>query len=126
MSQPCGAATDPSVGEHAELTITVNQAGAPPRQASSVGEPVNTPSRGVGECPGSKRRTAEDLYQKVRSLVPALCAEPMQAKAIAKALGVTKPTPDAWIRRLVQERVLKKVAKPVCYVTCEKYLLEMT
>ena len=61
----------------------------------------------------------------VRSLVSEVCAEPKQAKAIADALGVTKPTAEAWIKRLVQERVLKKVLKPVRYVVCEKDLLEM-
>ena len=61
----------------------------------------------------------------VRSLVSEVCAEPKQAKAIADALGVTKPTAEAWIKRLVQERVLKKLPKPVRYVVCEKDLLEM-
>ena len=68
---------------------------------------------------------AQALYRKVRSLVAAICVEPKQAAAIADALGVTKPTADAWIRRLVEERVLEKVSKPVRYVAREKDLVEM-
>ena len=83
-------------------------------------------SHDVGECPAETSvDPAEELYQKVRSLVSEVCAEPKQAKAIADALDVTKPTAEAWIKRLVQERVLKKVPKPVRYVVCEKDLLEM-
>lgn len=67
---------------------------------------------------------AEDLYAKVRSLISALCMEPKRTAEIADALGVTKPTADAWINRLVQERALRKVLKPVRYVTREKDLLE--
>ena len=66
---------------------------------------------------------AEDLYRKVRSLVRPLCVEPKQAREIAGALGVTKPTADAWIRRLVEERVLNRESKPARYVTREKDLL---
>ncbi len=58
-------------------------------------------------------------------MVSEVCAEPKQAKAVADALGVSKTTADAWIKRLVQERVLKKVSKPVRYVVREKDLLEM-
>ncbi len=68
---------------------------------------------------------AQALYRKVRSLVAAICVEPKQAAAIADALGVTKPTANAWIRRLVEERVLEKVSKPLRYVAREKDLVEM-
>ena len=66
---------------------------------------------------------AETLYQHVRSLVSALCAEPKEGKAIADALGVTKPTADLWLRRLLEERVLEKLRNPVRYVTRGKDLL---
>ncbi len=67
---------------------------------------------------------AEELYEKVRSLVPDLCAEPMPAIDIADALGVTKPTADAWIKRLLEERALEKTTRPVCYVFREKDLVD--
>ena len=56
-------------------------------------------------------------------LVSGICVEPKEAKAIADALGVTKPTADAWIRRLVQQRVLEKTTKPVRYVTWQGDLI---
>ena len=92
--------------------------------ASSGAAQVDAPSR---ETPpdrkGDAMEPAEELYQQVRVLVSGLCAEPKEAKAIADALGVTKPTADAWIRRLVQERVLEKIPKPVRYGTREKDLI---
>ena len=66
---------------------------------------------------------AETLYQHVRSLVVDLCAELKEGKAIADALGVTKPTADLWLRRLLEERVLEKLRKPARYVTRGKDLL---
>ena len=66
---------------------------------------------------------AETLYQHVRSLVVDLCAEPKEGKAIADALGVTKPTADLWLRRLLEERVLEKLRNPARYVTRGKDLL---
>ena len=124
-SQPPEADTGPS-GGRAEMSIADNQPSDSPREESPVAEPVGTRRRDVGECPAeASADPAEDLYQKVRSLVSEVCAEPKQAKAIADALGVTKTTADAWIKRLVQERVLKKVPKPVRYVVREKDLLEM-
>ena len=67
---------------------------------------------------------AQALYRTVRSLVAAICVEPKQAAAIADALGVPKHTADAWIRRLVAERVLEKVSRPLRYVAREKDLVE--
>ena len=124
-SQPHEADTGPS-GGRAESSVAGNRPGDPPREVSLVAEQVGTRSRDVVECPAeASADPAEDLYQKVRSLVSEVCAEPKQANAIADALGVTKPTAEAWIKRLVQERVLKKVRNPVRYIVCEKDLLEM-
>lgn len=124
-SQRYEADTGPS-GGRPELSVADKQPGDSPREVSPVAEQVGTRSHDVGEYPAEASvDPAEDLYQKVRSLVSEVCAEPKQANAIADALGVTKPTADAWIKRLVQERVLKKVPKPIRYVVCEKDLLEM-
>ncbi|MDE0055903.1 MAG: DNA-processing protein DprA [Gammaproteobacteria bacterium] len=76
--------------------------------ASSDGEPSNPPS--------------EELYVKVRSLVTDLCAEPQRAGDVAAALGVTKPTADAWIKRMVEEGLLEKTPRPIQYVVPEKRL----
>ena len=67
----------------------------------------------------------EKLYATAKSLTIKICREPTGANAIADALGVTKPTADAWLKRLVEERVLKKISRPIRYVTCEKDLLEL-
>lgn len=75
---------------------------------SAEGAPSNPPS--------------EELYVKVRSLVTDLCAEPKRAGDLAAALGVTKPTADAWIKRMVEEGDLKKIPRPVQYVVQEKGL----
>ena len=69
---------------------------------------------------------AEDLYEKVRSLVSSICVEPQQANVIADALGVTKSTADIWVKRLVLDGVLRKLSRPVRYVVCEKNLLELS
>ena len=91
---------------------------------ASVSGQVDTPTRGLPpEGQGVAVDPAEELYQVVRLLAGVLCAEPKEAKVIAEALGVTKPTAAAWIGRLVQERVLEKVAKPVRYVARQKDLL---
>ena len=44
---------------------------------------------------------------------------------IADVLGVTKPTAGVWLKRLVDERELKKVQRPVLYVKRERELLEL-
>ena len=91
-----------------------------------AGEPLETGKVGPpAETEDETADPAQALYRKVRSLVATICVEPKQAATIADALGVTKPTADAWIRRLVEERVLDKVAKPVRYVAREKDLVEM-
>ena len=125
-SQPRDGAPEQPAGK-AESSITGDEPGDSHREESSAADDVATRGREVGECESETSvDPAEDLYQKVRSLVATLCKEPKEASAIADALGVTKPTADAWIRRLLQERVLKKVRRPVRYVACEKDLLEVT
>ena len=77
------------------------------RPVSSGSDRPSTRSREIQQSPkGESIDFAEELYRQVRLLVPVLCAEPKRAGAIADALGVTKPTADAWIRRLVQEKNL--------------------
>ena len=91
---------------------------------ASVPAEVNTRKRGSRQ--EGKRdavEPAEELYQLVRMLVAVLCAEPKEAKAIAEALGVTTPTANVWIGRLVEERVLEKIAKPARYVARQTDLL---
>ena len=91
---------------------------------ASVSGQVDTPTRGLPqEGRGDAVDPAEELYQLVRMLVAVLCAEPKEAKVIADALGVTTPTAAAWIGRLVEERVLDKIARPVRYVARQKDLL---
>ena len=125
-SQPDDAGTAQPRGQ-AELSIAVDQSSASAGEASLVSNQVTARTRDVEELQAETRvEPAEELYQTVRSLVATLCKEPKQANAIADALGVTKPTADAWIKRLLQERVLKRVPRPVRYVTCEEDLLEMT
>ena len=70
----------------------------------------------------SSNAPSEELYVKVRSLVTDLCAEPKRAEDVAAALGVTRPTADAWIKRMVEEGDLKKNPRPVQYVVQDKGL----
>ena len=98
-----------------------------PEEESSLSSIVESPSRvSGGFTDEGLDEPSEELYAKVRTLVSKICIEPKQANEIADALRVTKPTVDAWIKRLVDERVLKRIARPVRYVTCEKDLLEVT
>ena len=117
--RPRSPARESSGGVLEELPIERSQVVDSPAHGSSVAESVTTEERTAEE----RADPAEDLYRKVRSLVRPLCVEPKQAREIAGALGVTKPTADAWIRRLVEERVLNREAKPARYVTREKDLL---
>ena len=95
--------------------------------AALFGSIAESSSQVGGEKTEERRDSpSEELYAKVKSLVSAICVEPKQAKEIADALAVTKPTADAWIKRLVEDRVLNKVSRPVRYVVCEKDLMEMT
>lgn len=66
---------------------------------------------------------AEELYDKVRSLISDLCIEPKQADEMAAALRVTKRQVHDWIGRLVDEGVLTRLTKPVRYVVREKDLI---
>ena len=113
-----------SPGDHAdELADTAaNQVGDPHGCVSSGATQMEAPNP---ETPQDRQggAAAEELFQRVRVLVSGICAEPKEAKAIADALGVTKPTADAWIRRLVQQRVLEKITKPVRYVTLQGDLI---
>lgn len=103
---------------------TTEQVGNSPPCASSPTAPTDAQGRDTpptGE-PGAAE-PAEQLYEHVRSLVAGLCAEPKEGRVIADALGVTKPTVDLWLRRLLEERVLQKLSKPVRYVTRGRDLL---
>ena len=118
------AVTQTSGAQQAKATGSVDPLLDSPQELSPVTEQTGNTIAGEG-CAEASVAPAEDLYRKVQSLVSLLCAEPKQAKAIADALGVTKPTADAWINRLVQQSVLERLSKPVRYVTREKDLLSL-
>ena len=104
-------------------SATTEQADDSSRTESSRTALTDAQSRETRDGEPSAVNLAEVLYQHVRSLVFDLCAEPKEGKAIADALGVTKPTADLWLRRLLEERVLEKLRNPVRYVTRRKDLL---
>ena len=120
---------DDAATEHlevqAELTIAGEETRESSRTACEAAPVVRSCGRETSEAAAEANvDPAEDLYQKVRSLAFVLCAEPKQSREIAGALGVTKPTADAWVQRLVEESVLKRLPSPVRYVTREKDLLQ--
>ena len=92
-------------------------------------EPANAePSIATDGDPQSLRQEettdfAEELYDKVRSLMTDLCAEPKQEKEMATALRVTQKQARDWAGLLVDEGVLKKITRPVRYVVREKDLI---
>lgn len=123
LGQRHEAAAEPSGDARMETAIAGNLSGDSPKELCRATEQAG--SDGIGGCPAEQGvAPAEDLYRAVRSLVAGLCAEPKHANEIADALGVTKPTVNVWIKRLVQDRVLKKLPKPVRYVACETDLLQ--
>ena len=65
---------------------------------------------------------AEEVYRIVRSLAQHICAEPKKASEVARELGVTQPTANAWIKRLVDEGTIEKRARPIRYVAPQKEL----
>lgn len=101
------------------LAIAVDDGSA--EQDSVSSRDGDRESSGVGQKDATE--PAEELYRHVRVLVSGLCAEPKEAKVIADALGVTKPTADAWLNRLLQESVLEKAVRPVRYVTRRQDLM---
>ena len=117
-----GAAGGWSGGRQRDLADTAaEQVGDSLPCGSSDAAPMDAQSRETPQgLQGDALEPAEELYRLVRSLVSGLCAEPQEARAIATALGVTKPTADAWIQRLARERVLEKTSKPVRYVTRQR------
>ena len=112
--------------EQKEPTTFVSQTAESVDKNISIEKRTDEKNIDIEEFPvAAKEDPAEDLFEMARSLISALCIEPKPAIDIANALGVTKPTADLWIKRLVIERELKKVRNPVRYVTCEKDLLEV-
>ena len=67
---------------------------------------------------------AETLYRFVEPLILHILAEPEEAAAVAGRLGVTKPTADAWIKRLAEEGAVRKLSRPVRYVARQMSLPE--
>ena len=107
----------PEDGEQSEARdgdIQPLRQGGSPQPGSARGHPSRRESTDF----------ADELYEKVRSLVIDLCTEPKLAKDIADALGVTKPTADVWIKRLLEERALERATRPVRYVVREKDLVD--
>ena len=117
---------DSTETEKNDQSISAAQTGRRSDRESPVQKSIGLPTNEI-EKPSfmSDDDPAEDLYMKARSLIFAYCTEPKPANDIANALGVTKPTADIWIKRLVEERELRKVSKPVRYVASEKDLLDL-
>ncbi|MXY50928.1 MAG: DNA-processing protein DprA [Gammaproteobacteria bacterium] len=109
-------------GEQAALAVGRDQVVDAPKRSPSTEDPATKANRAFEKRPESRADPAEELFVKVRHLVATVCAEPTLPVVIADTLGVTKPTADAWIKRLVAERVLKKLTKPVRYAICDKEL----
>jgi len=77
-------------------------------------EKSTDPKESQGEADGVD--CAEELYRHAAALIRRVCATPVPANSIATALGVTLPTAEVWIRRLVAEGALQKQARPVRYM----------
>jgi len=58
---------------------------------------------------------ADELFATVRSLVVRVIHEPMKAAEVARALGVTEPQVQKWLKRLVAEEVLVKDKRQARY-----------
>jgi DNA processing protein len=57
---------------------------------------------------------ADDLFAKVRELLKQMTTPKTDAQ-VATDLQVTKGQAKEWLKRLVDEGVLEKLSKPVCY-----------
>jgi Fic family protein len=58
---------------------------------------------------------AQVLFGMVREILGQELSEPRNEAEVAELLTVSKPQAKAWLRKLVAEGVLEKVAKPARY-----------
>ena len=58
---------------------------------------------------------AERLFNEVREILRQQLAQARTEAEVAELLAVGKPQAKAWLLRLMEERVVEKLAKPVRY-----------
>ena len=92
-----------------------------------IEEPVVTPennpatassaSTGVpaSSSPVAETDMAEELFGVARQMIVRLLTTPMKDAEVADALGLSKTQAKAWLARLVEEKALLKLSKPIRY-----------
>ena len=65
----------------------------------------------------SERSPAEDLFFKVRELLLQILRQPKRETEVATDLQVTSSQARTWLKRLTDEGLVERRAKPVSYVT---------
>jgi DNA processing protein len=67
---------------------------------------------------------AEVIFAAVRTAIQQLLSAPMKDADVAAALDVSNAQAKAWLRRLVDERLLVKQKNPAGYVVKQTQLFE--
>jgi predicted ArsR family transcriptional regulator len=80
-------------------------------------------SASVPDSPNpGQENTADRLFLTVRALLTEYLTEPRKDSEIAAALDVSLAQAKIWIQRLVDEGVVEKRTRPVCYAMRERHL----
>jgi DNA-binding transcriptional ArsR family regulator len=67
---------------------------------------------------------ADEFFAAVRKQIRQLLSKPMKDKEIAESLDVEPKQVKVWLQRLVEEGVLEKQKKPVCYIVKQPMLYQ--
>jgi len=79
----------------------------------------------VKESAQPESSPAEVVFAAVRAtMIKQLSRRPMKAAEVAAALDVSIAQAKAWLQRLVDEGMIEKRKKPVCYVVKQSSLFE--
>jgi DNA processing protein len=100
----------------------------PPATASEEPPPFTpeavAPIGEAKESPQPESPPAEVLFAAVRTAIQQLLRAPMKDAEVAVALDVSNAQAKAWLRRLVDERLIEKHTKPAGYVLKQERLFE--
>jgi predicted transcriptional regulator len=69
---------------------------------------------------------SEVLFGTVRDLMPRILVSSMKCAEIADVLGVSKAQAKVWLKRLVDEGVIRQQRKPAGYVLSKDHLFRKT
>lgn len=116
LESPTPAPTAASQQSQLALALPSEGTGQVRDAGETAPEPAVAPS---GRVVVSAVSPADELFATVRFLVVRVIHEPMKAAEVARALGVTEPQVQKWLKRLIAEEVLVKDKRRARYAVPE-------